>query len=99
MDMKNQEEISDTLTLKLSELTKIIEPPYAEEIERAVLGALMVDPNALNCTGEIKLPFDKGNGYFSNLSMTEAYVPDTLPTMNEDTEATVSDPMQVDLPF
>lgn len=50
MDMKNQEEISDTLTLKLSELTKIIEPPYAEEIERAVLGALMVDPNALNCT-------------------------------------------------
>ena len=50
-------------------------------------------------SGEIKLPFDKGNGYFSNLSMTEAYVPDTLPTMNEDTEATVSDPMQVDLPF
>lgn len=53
MDMKNQEEISDTLTMKLSELTKIIEPPYAEEIERAVLGVLMVDPNALNCTGEL----------------------------------------------
>lgn len=50
MDMKNQEELSDTLTLKLSELTKIIEPPYAEEIERAVLGALMVDQNALNYT-------------------------------------------------
>lgn len=31
--------------------------------------------------------------------MTEAYVPDTLPTLNENTEATVSDPMQVDLPF